>query len=220
MIEEPDELTLDYGYWSVPFHGIGPCGDAALITKSNRVHWLVVIDAIGHGVMAARIADRIIDLFDAALKSVPSNQRSPSQLLARFHAELSCRRQDEQAVVGLFKFTLSTAELDAAIVGNLDVVLLSPTGSIRLPGQWGMVGGMMPRQINQLKYIIGHDNVLAVFSDGIRFREMAANLNHLVYHEHRHAPLNRTAKSLVDLYHRQHDDSSCALVQIKRLVDG
>lgn len=213
-------LFLSYGYWSAPFRGIPPCGDAAAIHQLGSTYWLLVIDAIGHGPVAARIAQRIISIFDEVLQSETTANFTPSQMLIHFHAALFSRHRDEQAALGVFSFDLLKAQLNLAMVGNLDALLLNPTVSVRLHSQNGMVGGRMPSHLKEASYPLMPNSALAVFSDGMRFSDLAADLPGYVYPESGCLSLSTTAKALVEGFRRQYDDSSCALVRIEPLTHG
>lgn len=213
-------LSLSYGYWSAPFRGTPPCGDAATIQQTGKTVWLLVLDAMGHGPVAARIAQRVISIFDAALKSDFGVNYKPAQLLNHIHTTLFTRHQDEQAALGLFNFNLPDAQMDIAMVGNLDAFLLNPTNSIRLHSQNGMVGGLIPPRLKETSYPLVANSVLGVFSDGMRFNDIAAVLPTQSYPVFGRQPLQTAAKALVERFRRQHDDSSCALVRIEQLNDG
>lgn len=213
-------LCLSYGYWSAPFRGIPPCGDAAAMHQNGSSHWLVVIDAIGHGPVAARISQKVIAVFDDVLNTDVDAVISPAQLIRRIHSALSVRHRDEQAAAGVFHFNLAAARMDLALVGNLDAVLLSPSESVRLHSQNGMVGGRLPTHIKEDSHSLGINSVLGVFSDGMRFNELADILPSYVYPGVRNQTLVSGAKSLVEGFRRTHDDSSCALVRIEPLNNG
>jgi hypothetical protein len=220
LVDDPCTYSMSFGYWSAPFHDVPPCGDAAACQQRGSCQWLLVIDAIGHGPVAARIAQRIIGLFDEVLAFSSSVSLTPAELLRRLHHTLFERHQDEQAALGLFCFDLSSAELNIAMVGNLDAILLNHPNSIRIHSQNGMVGGRMPSHIRESHYPLADNTVLAVFSDGMRFNELSDVLAQHVYHTYSNRPLTIAARALVDRFRRQHDDSSCALVRICQLIDG
>lgn len=220
LIGGAPSLVLDFGYWSAPFHDVPPCGDAAAYQQSGNVQWLIVIDAIGHGPVAARIAQLIIVMFDETLQAHASACLSPADLMRKIHCQLVERHLDEQAALGLFSFNLPEAQLDVAMVGNLDGILTNPAESLRLYSQNGMVGGRMPSNVRETRYGLVDNSVLGVFSDGMHFNELSDVFMEHVYHSFCNRPLTVMSRALVDRFRRQHDDSSCALVRIQQLTDG
>ena len=222
-------LQISHGYWSEPFRGIPPCGDAAAMVIGAQGSWLLVLDAIGHGVSAARIARRLLAMFQQSVQASPSDALPPTPgtpaaltpiaLVEQLHRQLTVDSQDNQAAVGLFRFSPCNSQLDAVLVGNLDARVLRPEGCSRLSSQNGMLGGRLPRLQSQ-RLPLQHDSVLAVFSDGMRIREAAAVLPHHVYRDRGGRSLSLLARTLVDGYRRDYDDSSCALVRVQRQAHG
>lgn len=221
MLSQPHSagaLRLSHGFWSEPFHGIPPCGDAAAMVDDEHESWLLVLDAIGHGLSAAQIAHRLVVTFQHLVSSQPRHAgMTPSVLLGLLHRQLGNSKQDEQAAVGLFHFNRSNTQLDAVLVGNLEAMLLTPKGCSRLHSQNGMVGGRLPQRLQTQSHALSHDSVLAVFSDGIRLREAAAVLPQHVYGDRGTQSLSVLARALVHDYRRDYDDSCCALVWAQRL---
>jgi hypothetical protein len=218
--DRSEVFHLSHGFWSEPFRGIPPTGDAAAMVINDQESWLLVLDAIGHGISASRIAACLIAMFQQSVNTGQNAEVSLCSLLKLFHQQLIARNLDEQAAIGLFRFNKSNSHLDALLVGNLEAMLLTPKACRSLHSLNGMVGGRLPSHLHTKSYAMGHDTVLAVLSDGMRLKEVAAVLPHHVYRDFRECPLSVLARTLVNGYRRDYDDSSCALVRVQRLGRG
>lgn len=219
-LKQDPRFSLSYGYWSEPWRDIPPCGDGAATCLHGSSYWLIVIDAIGHGPVAYSITQLILDHFTNVLAPRTSERSTPSRLLRALHNLLRTRHRDEQAAIGLFHFNLSAHTVEAAIVGNLEASFLTPSNSIRLQCQNGMVGGHMPTHVRVAHYPFVQNGVLAVCSDGVRYKDLTDTLPGYVYPVDSSRMLDAVARTLVTRFRRPYDDASCALVRIEALSNG
>lgn len=207
-------MLLDHGYWSRPFRGTPPCGDGAGWVSGEDESWLLVMDAIGHGPIAHRIARLSLDVFKTTLESTQLSEGSVNHVINRLHETLRLRNLDEQAAMNLYHFDHVNSKLTAVAVGNLEAFLISPTDSSSLPSQNGMVGGRLPRTLNVQTLDLVDNSILAVLSDGIQLANAQKEVPKYVYGPYTNRPLKDSARLIVEGYHRDHDDASCALVRI------
>lgn len=208
---------LAHGYWSRPFRGTPPCGDGAGWVSGEQESWLLVLDAIGHGPIAHRIARLSLDVFKTTLESKQYLEISVNNMIIRLHETLKRRNLDEQAAMNLYHFDHSHAKLTAVAVGNLEAFLISPADSTSLPSQNGMVGGRLPRSLNVQTLDLVDNSILAVFSDGMQLANPQKEVPKYVYGPYANRPLKESARLIVEGYHRDHDDASCALVRVSRI---
>ena len=208
---------LAHGYWSRPFRGTPPCGDGAGWISGEQESWLLVLDAIGHGPIAHRIARLSLDVFKTTLESKQYLEISVNNMIIRLHETLKRRNLDEQAAMNLYHFDHRHAKLTAVAVGNLEAFLISPADSTSLPSQNGMVGGRLPRSLNVQTLDLVDNSILAVFSDGMQLANPQKEVPKYVYGPYANRPLKESARLIVEGYHRDHDDASCALVRVSRI---
>ena len=99
-------------------------------------------------------------------------------------------------------------------IGNLQSSLITPRQAIRLGSQNGMLGGRLPQSLHIQKLNLTDNTILAVLSDGMETSAVWKDMSRYVYGSYANRPLNQTAQLLVDSFHHDHDDASCALVRI------
>jgi hypothetical protein len=211
---KPAALHLAYGYWSRPFRNTPPCGDGAGLIRGESESWLLVLDAIGHGPVAHRIARMSLDFFQTFLTVQNAAPTSVEALVLHLHQKLVSRQLDEQAAMNIYRFDHKSAKLEAIAIGNLDSFLITPTKATVIANQNGMVGGRLPQRLHRQIFELEDNLVLTVLSDGIDMANSTRQLPKYVYGPFTNRPLKDTARLIVDGYHRDHDDASCALIRI------
>lgn len=210
-------VRLSHGYWSRPFRNTPPCGDGGGWITRELDSWLLVLDAIGHGPIAHRIARLSLDVFQAAVTDKHFTGHSINELVIRLHEYLKRRNLDEQAAMNFYHFDHYQARLTAVAVGNLEACLISRKDSFMLTSQNGMVGGRMPRTLNVQSFDLEDNTVLAVLSDGMQLPNPQREIPKYVYGPFASRPLKDSARLIVEGYHRDHDDASCALVRVSHI---
>ena len=209
-------FTLCHGYWNRPFYNIPPSGDGAAVAGDPPQHWLLVMDAMGHGPVAHQITQQALRAFRALVGAPGTPAWTTCALLDTLDRGLRAMGDEAQAAMGLFRFELNTGILEAVMVGNLAAMLLNPDSRVQLHSRHGMVGGIYPRSLHPQHFKLHPKQVLAVFSDGIRLRDGLKELPGFLFGPGASTPPDDQARRIVERCGRDYDDASCALVFIHR----
>jgi Stage II sporulation protein E (SpoIIE) len=162
---------LQWAARCAPAAGETECGDrvACLAVPAPGQalgHWLVVIDGLGHGALAAQAAERALATVEA-LAAQPGLAGQPLAMLQRLDAALIGTRG---AAVGLG--WLAAGHLRHAGVGNTRLVRCRQESVLRLPSRYGVVGdgslqgqrgGLLPEQTLELQA----GDWLLLYTDGL-----------------------------------------------------
>mgnify|MGYP001827826612 CR=1 FL=1 len=209
-------FTLCHGYWNRPFYNTPPSGDGAAFAGDPPEQWLLVMDAMGHGPSAHHITQQVLTSFMALVGARDTTAWTTSALLDALDRGLRAMGDGAQAAMGLFRFDLNTGILEAVMVGNLAAMLLNPDSRIQFHSRHGMVGGIYPRSLHPQHFKLNPNQVLAVFSDGIRLRDGLQELPGFLFGPGASTPPDEQARRIVERCGRDYDDASCALVFINR----
>lgn len=125
-----------------PVAGEADCGDLVACVPARpradgaepAARWLVVIDGLGHGPLAAQAARRALATLEAAARSGVADADPPA-MLRRMDAALIDGRG---AAVGLV--WLQDGWLRHAGIGNTRVLRWRDGSTLRLPSRYGIVG--------------------------------------------------------------------------------
>lgn len=210
-------IKVSHGYWSRPFRNTPPCGDGSSWVSEKKESWLLVLDAIGHGPMAHRIAAVLLEAFQRVLKDKKSPSNSIGDLTSYLHRTLKERNQGEQAAIVLSHFDHCNLQLNTIGIGNLECFLLTQTSAITLPSQSGMIGGCMPNHFRIESHNLEDGTILAVASDGLRLPGLQIEIPKYVFGPYSNRPLQESAKLVVDCFYKDHDDASCSLARITHI---
>ena len=147
---------LDVGGVSIPIAGEDACGDGWAFEYAAGLTRILVVDGLGHGPDAAKVAREAVSIFRTA-------GGSPAELVGRLHAGLRPTRGGAVAVAevdparGLLRF---------AGVGNIAGVVQADAGSRHLVSHSGIVGHEV-RRIDEFSYPWPASALLVLHSDGV-----------------------------------------------------
>jgi anti-sigma regulatory factor (Ser/Thr protein kinase) len=148
---------LDMGVISLPLRGEQACGDGwAIRTTADNVY-LMVVDGLGHGVLAAdaaREAERVFAETDSI---------SPSGILHDFHDALRKTRGAAAAIAAINK---GKRILSFAGLGNISATMITKQGRHGIASHNGTLGHQM-HKIQEFTLPWHDDSVLIMFSDGL-----------------------------------------------------
>jgi serine/threonine protein phosphatase PrpC len=172
-------------------------GDAAVVVPGAEGVFLGIVDALGHGIEAHQVARRATTL----LRRMAG--KDLEGVLRAAHADL---RGGLGAAVGLCWFDVASGDVRWLGVGN---VVLRTFGSrtMRLAGQDGLVGHVMPRPRLQTVRLAPGDTLLLA-TDGIREQVTAEAYPGLLGDSAKFA-----ARQVVERFGREHDDATCILLR-------
>jgi len=210
-------INVSHGYWSRPFRNTPPCGDGSSWASGKQESWLLVVDAIGHGPIAHRIAGVLLEAFQRILKSRQSPATSIDELTSHLHKTLKERNQGEQAAIVLCHFDHCNSQLNTIGIGSFESFLLTEASAITLPSQSGMIGGCMPNHLSIQSHNLEDGTILAVASDGLRLPGIQMEIPKYVFAPYSNRSLQESAKLIVNGFYKDHDDASCALARITQI---
>jgi hypothetical protein len=151
----PDGLAI--GAVSVPYPGEVECGDAWAVMSTPAVLRLLVVDGLGHGILAAEAARAAVQAFAAGRND------TPAAAISRIHEQTRSTRGAAAAV----------AELDVAAgvvrfcgVGNIVGLVASAEGERRMVTHNGTLGHEA-RRVQVFSYPLPRESMLLLHSDGL-----------------------------------------------------
>jgi serine phosphatase RsbU (regulator of sigma subunit) len=155
--------TLQWGAAAAPLPGQTESGDRYLVEPFSDGALLAVVDALGHGRRAAKIATQAID----TLGSHPRD--SVTALVARCHRLL---RSSDGATMSLASFDWRSHRMTWLGIGNVVGVLIPHTFMVesrirRLLVRGGVVGGDLP-DLEPTTIALAPSDILIMATDGIQ----------------------------------------------------
>ncbi len=190
-------MTIRFGIASRPFPGERHCGDAAWVVERVGERLVLVVDALGHGALAAREIDAVASL------DWKHWDGGPSAIVRRLHQE---RMGGRGAAVMACVLRPGAGGWLATLcgVGNIRAGLLGSGATIE--GIPGIVGGRVARSLREEELWLPTGAVLAIATDGVSsmmWREPVSRL----------ASLDRLAGQFVSHFGSQRDDASVVVAR-------
>jgi negative regulator of sigma-B (phosphoserine phosphatase) len=186
-------MSLKFSHATRPKVGEKVNGDAVVARFAGRRGLLAVVDALGHGPVAAKVAARAAQY----LESVPLDHELRA-ILSGLHAEL---RDTRGAAAMVCSLDLGDARdggrIDGCGVGNVELRITGSNVPIVLSP--GVLGGSV-RQFRFFQGTLHQRSRLIMFSDGISARFMIDSLRALSPHE--------ASTRLLSDHGRDHDDAT------------
>lgn len=154
-------LTLDVTATVTPFPGERLSGDAAIVVQRDDVALLAVVDALGHGEVAAAVAA-------VAQRTIEACAGAPlDELLRHCHTALAGSRG---AAIGAARLDLARGRLCYGGVGNVEGRLVRRGARAeRLVSFGGIVGSILPT-LRLFDFALGPGDLILLHSDGISAR--------------------------------------------------
>lgn len=148
------------GVVSEPMQGEEECGDGWGFRRFADSVVLMVVDGLGHGVLAAEAAREAENILAKARSD------SPLEILQDIHGAL---RKTRGAAAAVARINEVKGLVSFAGVGNISASILSPGLSRSLASHNGTVGHHMPR-VQEFTYPWNADSTLVMHSDGLASR--------------------------------------------------
>jgi hypothetical protein len=149
---------IDIGVVSVPIKGEDICGDGWGVRKSSDSMMLMVVDGLGHGILAseaAREAERIFAV---------TRSDSPTPILQDSHDALKKTRGAAMAIASL---DVERRLVSFAGVGNIGSSIVTPSSGRGMASHNGTVGHQLHR-IQEFTFPWNADSLLVMHSDGLK----------------------------------------------------
>lgn len=149
---------IEVGSVSVPIKGEDVCGDGWGVRKTAESMLLMVVDGLGHGILASEAAREAERIFSGIRGD------SPTPILQDSHDALKKTRGAAMAVASLhFERRL----ISFAGVGNIGSSIVTPETSRGMASHNGTVGHQFQR-IQEFTFPWTADSILVMHSDGLK----------------------------------------------------
>lgn len=149
---------IDVGVLSIPVKGEEVCGDGWGAKKTAESILLMVVDGLGHGVLASEAAREAERVFTSSYND------SPTPILQDSHDALKKTRGAAMAIASL---SFEKRLLSFAGIGNIGCSIVRPTTSRGMASHNGTVGHHLHR-IQEFTAPWEADCILVMYSDGLK----------------------------------------------------
>ncbi|MCE9575729.1 MAG: serine/threonine-protein phosphatase [Deltaproteobacteria bacterium] len=183
---------MQIAHLSAPALGETRCGDIAVIREETAATMIAVVDVLGHGPEAARIAE----IAAGCLRAAPIKRAKDA--MALLHEALRGSRGAAATV-----FVLRGLRIDGCGVGNVELRVLGTSVPVILTP--GIVGQRMST-LREFECALATGDRLICFSDGISSRVPFAELRAL-------APREACA-AIMQQHRRNHDDGTVVIADL------
>jgi anti-sigma regulatory factor (Ser/Thr protein kinase)/serine/threonine protein phosphatase PrpC len=196
--ELPSCEPVEYSTISRPYPGEVVCGDSWTVLTSGSRTTVMVVDGLGHGMLAAQAAQTAVQVVQR------DSDRAPLDALHATHAAL---RSTRGAALALARIDQERQTLVFAGVGNIVGCILGGTERRNLVSYNGTVGHEM-RKVQEFQHPWTPRSKLLLHSDGL---STSWNLDQYPGLLHRHPTL--LAGVLYRDHQRGRDDATIVVVQ-------
>ena len=172
-------------------------GDLALVERRDHLTLLALVDALGHGPEAHKVAERARRVLQGKWSA------DAGACIRTLHEGL---RGSLGAVAGIAIVDHATKSLRYVGVGNTALRIFGSSDS-RLPSTAGTLGGQI-RSPSEHRRVIAAGDVVVMYTDGIKDRFELAD-----YPQMRYQSANTVARAIVDRFGKNHDDAGCIVLR-------
>ncbi len=154
------QSALEVGVVSEPLAGEDVSGDGWGMRSSLDGILLMVVDGLGHGVLAseaAREAERVLS---------ETRETSPKDIIHTTHAAL---KKTRGAAAAIARIDIEKGLLSYAGVGNISAAIVAPAASRSIASHNGILGQNTER-VQEFTFPWNADNILVMHSDGLASR--------------------------------------------------
>lgn len=196
---EPSNLSTKVGVICLPLEGEEACGDSVAIKEYCDRIVLLLVDGLGHGLLAAEAANEAVASFHQHASY------GPQKIIEQIHRDL---RKTRGAALAIVEIDLGEEDLCFSGIGNIIGRVISFKKSYRMISYHGIVGEEV-RKCKEYKYPFFKDDLLIVHSDGLSSRWSRDDYPGLWF---KHPTL--IAGTLYRDHRRLQDD--CSMIVVKR----
>jgi anti-sigma regulatory factor (Ser/Thr protein kinase) len=150
--------AIEVGVVSVPIKGEDVCGDGWGTRKSSEFMLLMVVDGLGHGILASEAAREAERIFTSIRGD------SITSILQDSHDALKKTRGAAMAVASV---NLESGLLSFAGIGNIGSSIVTPLTSRGMASHNGIIGHQIQR-IQEFTFPWNSDSILVMHSDGLK----------------------------------------------------
>jgi len=150
---------IEVGVVSVPIKGEDVCGDGWGVRKTADSILLMVVDGLGHGILASEAAREAERVFGQKMRN-----DSLTAILNDSHDALKKTRGAAMAVASL---RFENRLVSFAGVGNIGSSIVTPATSRGMASHNGTVGHQIQR-VQEFTFPWSDDSILVMYSDGLK----------------------------------------------------
>ena len=148
---------IDVGFAGAAHHRESVSGDAWAVEQVGRRTMLLLVDGLGHGIIAATAARAAVRLFHDNVR------RAPAAIVQALHDGL---RSTRGAAVAVTEIVPEHGVVKFAGVGNVSAAIVTPSTRRHLVSHNGTAGHAV-RRIDEFSYPWPKDSVLVEHTDGL-----------------------------------------------------
>lgn len=175
-------------------------GDAGVIKEFDSKVFIGIIDVLGHGQDAYKIALICQDFLEKKYR------QDLVKLMENLDKQL---RNSRGAVVGLCLLDLETSELKYVGVGNITVRIFG-SSNVKLIPNLGIVGYAMP-SLKKVKIKLDNGAVLVLHTDGVQEHFELEDYPKLLRQN-----AETIAKNIVEKFGKGEDDATCIALRYRK----
>lgn len=157
---EPLSTPVEIGVVSEPIKGEDDCGDGWSVRTSRTGALMMVVDGLGHGILAAEAAR------EAEQAVASSKETSLTTIINDIHGVL---KKTRGAAVALSKIDIERGQLTFAGIGNIAAAIVENGRSRSMTSYNGTVGVQMER-FQEFTYPWNKESIFVMHSDGLASR--------------------------------------------------
>ena len=157
--------SIEVGVISEPIAGETECGDGWGVRKYPNGMALLVVDGLGHGILAAEAAR------EAEQSLARSTEKSPQNMIQDVHGAL---KKTRGAAAAIARIDTDERRLHYSGIGNIGGSIVSPGASRGLTSHNGILGHQIQR-IQEFALPWNENSILVMHSDGLASRWSLAN---------------------------------------------
>jgi len=202
--DSTDRSVAGFGGVCVALKGEDACGDAWAVRRDDGSFLILVVDGLGHGVLASEAAQSALGTFQDSLSG------SARQLVEQIHETMQATRG---GAVALARVEPDARQVNYCAVGNIAGRLQHADGSRGLMSNNGIVGGKF-RRLEEISYPWRGRAQIILHSDGLQSRWALENYPGLTS---RHPAI--IAAVLFRDFRRDHDDTTVVVLNLAAAND-
>jgi anti-sigma regulatory factor (Ser/Thr protein kinase) len=198
----PDYIGVEGAFLVRPFPGEWKSGDTVYVSESEETLCLVLIDALGHGMQAYKLASRA----RAAIDGFSST--GPISMIRIANEKMG---SESGAAMGVVCINLTTSQIRFAGVGNVTMRLIGAK-SFWMPSSPGNLGSLSHSKLRSIRVTKGKleaGDLLVMYSDGVKERFEASIENDAFQ-----GRPSAVASYIINRFGKSHDDASCVVARI------
>lgn len=192
----------DYYYLVRPLINSLECGDAGIIKEFDGKIFFGLIDVLGHGKDAYKLAVITREFLEK------NYQHEPVEIIKRLHEHIKGTRG---LVAGIGILDLKSNLLKYAGMGNISLKICNQNKTKNIIYKDGIIGYIIstPRQ-EEIKLF--PNEAIIVYTDGVKERFTLKNCPELL-----HEDAKTMAARIIQKFGRESDDAACIVIKVKQV---